>query len=101
MEAHAAAIVLINAFEVLPESDEEFLRGWEASRDYLRRQPGYIETTLHRSLSPSAGFRFVNVARWQDANAFRAATGSDEFRRVAAALARFPFHPSLYEVVRT
>ena len=57
-------LVLINAFEVAPDEDDEFIRGWERARDYLQTQPGYVDTALHRRVSPDADFRFVNVGRW-------------------------------------
>ena len=100
MATEPEPFVLINAFEVPPGEDDEFIRGWEASRDYLERQPGYIDTALHRSISPDADFRFVNVARWRSAEDFRAATQSPGFREVSQQLSRYPFHPGLYQVVR-
>jgi len=88
---------LINAFEVPEGEDEAFLDGWERARTHLNAQEGYLSTRLHRSLSPSAEFRFVNVALWKSAHAFQAATSSPEFKN---ANVPFPFHASLYEVVR-
>jgi hypothetical protein len=54
---------LINAFEVPAGAEEDFTRGWEAERDHLQTQPGYIKTALHQAVSPDADFRFVNVGR--------------------------------------
>jgi heme-degrading monooxygenase HmoA len=93
----AEPVVLINAFEVPPDADEAFLNGWERSREFLRAQPGYRSTRLHRSLAPDADFRFVNVALWESAAAFRAAVAQPEFRATAGP---FTSHPALYEVVR-
>jgi heme-degrading monooxygenase HmoA len=90
-------VVLINAFEVPEGEDEAFLRGWERQREFLSAREGYVSTRLHRSLSPDADFRFVNVALWASAQAFRDATSQPEFR---AAPVLFRFHASLYEVVR-
>ena len=59
-----ATVVLINAFEVPMGEDEAFLRGWEAARDVMQRQAGYVSTRLHQSLDPTARFRFINVAEW-------------------------------------
>jgi heme-degrading monooxygenase HmoA len=91
--------VLINAFEVSPEADEEFITGWEATRVYLETQPGYVDTTLHRAVSPNADFRFVNVARWQSPQQFHEAIQSEGFRAVSAPLATFRAHPGLYQAV--
>jgi heme-degrading monooxygenase HmoA len=90
-------VVLINAFEVPEGQDEAFLAAWERSRAFLSTQPGYLCTRLHRSLSPAADFRFINVALWQSPQAFQAATSQPGF---TDAPVPFPFHPSLYEVVR-
>jgi heme-degrading monooxygenase HmoA len=90
-------VVLINAFEVPEAEDEAFLAGWERQRDFLSTQEGYLSTRLHRSLSPDASFRFVNVALWESAQAFRDATSQPEFRSAPVPLR---FHASLYEVVR-
>jgi heme-degrading monooxygenase HmoA len=101
MEAGSEPLVLINAFEVPEGREEEFIRGWEATRDYLKSQPGYVDTALHQAVSPDPDFRFVNVGRWQSPQAFQQAIQSEGFRQVSAALADFRPHPALYRVVRT
>jgi len=90
-------VVLINAFEVPAAQDEAFLAAWERASAFLSTQQGYISTRLHQSLSPSADFRFVNVARWQSPQAFQAATAQPGF---TSAPVPFPRHASLYQVVR-
>ena len=94
---NADPVVLINTFEVPEGQDEAFLEGWERARAFLATQPGYLSTRLHRSLSPGADFRFVNVAVWQSAQAFQAAIAQTAFTNAAIP---FPFHASLYDVVR-
>ena len=93
------SVILINPFEV-PEGtdDEAFLRGWERAADYLRQQPGFVSTRLHRALAPDARFRFINVAEWASPQEFQAAVTSDEFRDIARGAG--PGSPALYEVVR-
>jgi heme oxygenase (mycobilin-producing) len=93
-----SAVVLINPFEVPTGADEEFITSWEAARDYLRGQPGYLHTRLHRSILPDANFRFVNIAGWESAEAFRAAVESRGFQQ--AGRVPYPAHPALYRVVR-
>lgn len=93
----AEPVVLINAFEVPEGSDEAFLEAWERARAFLSTQEGYLSTRLHRSLAPGADFGFVNIARWQSSEAFQGATSQPEFRDASIP---FPFHASLYEVVR-
>jgi heme oxygenase (mycobilin-producing) len=91
----AEPVVLINSFEVPAGEEEAFLRFWEANRDFLSKQEGYVSTRLHRSLAPDAEFRFVNVARWQSAQSFQKATSQPGFR---AAASPYRFHAALYEV---
>jgi heme-degrading monooxygenase HmoA len=92
-------VVLINPFEVPPGGDDAFLAAWEASRAFLASQPGYLGTRLHRSLSPEADFRFVNIGRYTSPQAFQTAIGQPQFRQAAAAI-QHRAHPGLYEVVR-
>jgi len=94
---NAEPVVLINAFEVPEGADEAFLQAWERARAFLATQEGYVSTRLHRSLSPGADFRWVNVAVWRSPQAFQAATAQPGFTN---ATIPFPFHPALYEVVR-
>jgi heme oxygenase (mycobilin-producing) len=92
-------VVLINAFEVPPEGDDAFLAAWEQTRVFLRGQPGYLATRLHRSLSPEADFRFVNIGHYASPQAFQTAVGQPGFREAAAAI-QHRAHPGLYQVVR-
>jgi heme-degrading monooxygenase HmoA len=94
------SVILINPFEV-PEGteDEDFLRGWERAAEYMRQQPGFVSSRLHRALAPDAPFRFINVAEWASPQDFQAAVGSEEFREIAKGGA--PGAPALYEVVRS
>jgi len=94
-------VILINAFEVPGDQAGQFIAAWEKTRDYLRSQPGYIDTRLHQALTSEADFQFVNVARWETAEAFLAATQSQGFRESAIGLVGYRPHPSLYRVVRT
>jgi heme-degrading monooxygenase HmoA len=90
-------VILINPFEVPAGDEERFLAGWDAARELLASQRGYLGTRLHRSLA-AASFRFVNVARWSSPLMFSRAVQRPEFQRAAAALT-FASHPALYQVV--
>ena len=93
----AGGVVLINPFEVPEGEDERFLAGWDAARDALARQQGYLGTRLHRSSEPAA-FRFVNVARWSSPLMFFRALQRPEFQQAAQAMP-FASHPALYQPV--
>jgi antibiotic biosynthesis monooxygenase (ABM) superfamily enzyme len=98
--ARAEPVTLINLFEVPPGQLEAALRWWEAARDIMARQPGYLSTRLHQAMTPEARFQLVNMAEWESAEAFQAAS-----RRLQAELAVPPpeglrFTPGLFRVVR-
>ena len=42
-------LVLINAFEVPADADDDFVAGWEAARDYLRYRPHPVLYELIRT----------------------------------------------------
>jgi heme-degrading monooxygenase HmoA len=76
-------VVLINQFNVAPEDAERFLEVWAHDAGFMRQQPGFISTQLHRGTAGST--TFVNVAVWESARALGAAFRSPEFQRRAAA----------------
>jgi hypothetical protein len=39
----------------------------------MTHEPGFIDTTLHRSLAPDARFQFINIAHWESVEAWQAA----------------------------
>lgn len=90
-------IVLINTFEVSPRQEDDFLRSWERSRDFLMTQDGYRSSRLHQGVNPGADRRFVSVAAWDSEATFRAAITSNGFRELNLA---YPIDASIYEVVR-
>lgn len=98
MAEQCTAIV---AYEVEAEDCERFLDSWEIANNFLKQQPGFASTALHRAASANPDFRFVNISCWESADAFRAATQSQAFRDASGRLEAFPIHASVYEVLRT
>ena len=99
-EDQAVPVVLINPFVVPADKLDESLALWEQARDFLQREPGYISTILHQSVSGDAQYRLINVAQWESAESFHAATAR---MRETANLPRIEgvsFEPALYTVVR-
>lgn len=90
-------VTLINSFEVPPQADETFLRVWQGVADFMKRQPGFINTRLHRALRPDAHFRFVNVAQWRTPQDFMTATQTEEFKTLTEGSP--PSFASLYETL--
>jgi heme-degrading monooxygenase HmoA len=94
------SVVLINPFEVPAHVPaDQFLAGWERAADLLKSRPGFIGSRLHRSLSPDARFRFVNVAEWESPQHFQDAVTDPAFAELAKDSP--PNSPALYDVVRT
>jgi hypothetical protein len=54
--ARAENVVLINLFEVPAGGEDAAVRLWDAARDFLARQPGYVSARLHRSVAPDARY---------------------------------------------
>ncbi len=92
-------VTLITGFDVPAGREEEFFELWTKVNDYMRAKPGYLSHRLHRAISSDAPYRFVNVARWESAELFRAAH-DEGFRALVRdpRWAAFPAHPGLYEV---
>lgn len=74
-------VTLMNSFAVSPGRDEAFHELWARTAKYFTAQPGFISLRLHRAVSADAQYRWVNVANWESEAHFRAAHGTDEFRR--------------------
>ena len=85
LQQDTGPVVLINTFRVAPEDVERLLTVWAEDAAYMKQQPGFIETQLHRGIAGSA--TFVNVAVWESAQALRAAFLSPQFQAHAA---RYP-----------
>ena len=75
------------------------LAAWEHDATWMKKQPGYISTQLHRGISHLA-FHVPELAVWKSVEHFRAAFTNPEFR---GALAAYPSSvvasPHLFEKV--
>lgn len=93
-------ITLINAFEVPADKLDETIAFWEQARDYLQTQPGYISTALHQSITDDARFRLVNIAIWESADAFFAASKNMRAEAELPKIEGLTANPALYTVIR-
>jgi heme-degrading monooxygenase HmoA len=75
----------MNTFHVAPEDVDGFMEAWKADGKFMKTQPGYVSTQLHRGTAGST--TFINVAEWDSVEAFRAAASQPEFQ---ASLSRYP-----------
>ncbi len=78
-------VVLVNIFEVDAPDEAALVAAWEADANWMKEQPGYISTQLHRGVGPSR--LFLNYAVWESVAHFRAAFTHPDFM---AALANYP-----------
>ncbi|WP_299479516.1 antibiotic biosynthesis monooxygenase family protein [uncultured Roseibium sp.] len=93
-------VVLINAFTVPVESLDEAIAMWDIARDFLDDQPGYVSTKLHRSLSTDATYLLINVAQWETAEQYKAATTKMRDSKILPRIEGVIPNPNLYEVIR-
>jgi heme-degrading monooxygenase HmoA len=64
------AITTIVHFTVPAENADRFLAFWQGViRDEMKRRPGLVDGVLHRSIDADGPYQFINVARWQSAEA--------------------------------
>jgi heme-degrading monooxygenase HmoA len=96
MRAEEGPIVLVNVFTVDPAEADALLKAWEHDAYFMKAQPGYISTQLHRGIAGSS--TFVNYAVWQSVESFRNAFGNPEFqKRVADYPASVVVKPHLFK----
>jgi quinol monooxygenase YgiN len=73
LQEDTGPVVLINQFNVAPEEVERFLEVWADDAAFMKRQPGFISTQLHRGTAGST--TFMNVAVWESSRALGEACG--------------------------
>ena len=86
-------LTFVNCFQVDPGREEEALVTWREFNRYFVVKPGYISHRLHRG-DDDASFRYVNVVRWESAEAWAAAHDAG-FRDMAARPLPFVSLPTL------
>jgi len=68
----------VNLFTPDKADEPAFLAAWEDDARFMKRQPGFISTQLHRALGENS--TGLNTAIWESAARFRAAFTNPEFR---------------------
>lgn len=81
----AVAVVLVNIFTLDKADEDAFLKVWQEDAVFMKRQPGFIATQLHRAIGDSP--TYLNYAVWESTAHFRAAFTHPEFR---AKLSSYP-----------
>jgi heme-degrading monooxygenase HmoA len=81
----AGPVVLVNVFTLDKADEQTFLKVWQDDAVFMKRQPGFISTQLHRAIGESP--TYLNYAVWASTGDFRAAFTHPEFR---AKLSKYP-----------
>jgi len=79
----ASPAVLVNLFTVEAEDIPALLKAWEADANWMKKQPGFISTQLHRALGESCVF--LNYAVWESVETFRDAFTHPNFQNSLSA----------------
>jgi len=83
---HAATpAVLVNLFTVDEADIPALMIAWEKDANWMKQQPGFLSTQLHRAIGGSS--MFMNYAVWESVDHFRAAFTHPNF---VSALGAYP-----------
>jgi heme-degrading monooxygenase HmoA len=74
----ASPVVLVNVFTADANDVDALLKAWEKDANWMKKQPGFIATQLHRAIGNSNVF--MNYAVWESVDHFRQAFTHAEFR---------------------
>ena len=85
LEADESPVVLVNIFQVHEADVPAVLEAWAVDGAWMKRQPGFISTQLHRGIGGSTVL--MNYAVWESVAHFRTAFNHPEFKQ---SLARYP-----------
>jgi heme-degrading monooxygenase HmoA len=91
-------VVLVNLFTLDKGDEPSFLQVWQDDAAFMKRQPGFISTQLHRAIGD--GPTYLNYAVWESTSHFRAAFAHPEFRsKISAYPSSAVASPHLFEKV--
>jgi heme-degrading monooxygenase HmoA len=79
----AAPVVLVNVVTLDKADEQTFVEAWQNDAAFMKRQPGFISTQLHRAIGESP--TYLNYAVWESTATFRAAFTHPEFRETLSA----------------
>ncbi|OAO03894.1 antibiotic biosynthesis monooxygenase family protein [Parasphingorhabdus sp.] len=94
----AGPVVLVNIFTVDAEDQDALVAAWQDDALFMKKQPGYISTQLHKAVGASS--MYFNYAIWESVSHFRSAFSDPEFQK---ALSHYPSSavtaPHLFEKI--
>lgn len=89
----AATVVLVNLFTLDRAEEQTFLEVWQDDAAFLKQQPGFISTQLHRALGENP--TYLNCAIWESTATFRTAFTHPQFRSKISAIRPRRLPPSI------
>jgi len=96
LAVEASPVVLVNLFSIDGSDEQNFLQLWQDDANFMRRQPGFISTQLHRAIGES--LTYLNYAVWESTAHFRAAFTHPEFQaKLSAYPATYVAAPHLFQ----
>ena len=85
LDDNVSPVILVNIFNVAESDIPALIAAWEADANWMKMQPGYISTQLHRGIAGSTVF--MNYVIWESVAYFRAAFKHPDFK---SALGQYP-----------
>lgn len=86
METDAGPILMINLLTMALEDEAAFLAAWTADSLFIKRQPGFISTQLHRAIGENP--TYVNYAVFDSVAARHAASRTPTSRKSSRRIRR-------------
>jgi heme-degrading monooxygenase HmoA len=77
LQGSADPVMLVNLFTVAEADIPALMSAWEKDANWMKRQPGFLSTQLHRAIGGSC--MFMNYAVWESVGSFRAAFTHPDF----------------------
>jgi heme-degrading monooxygenase HmoA len=94
----AGPVVLVNVFTLDKADEQTFLDAWQDDAHFMKQQPGFISTQLHRAIGESP--TYLNYAVWESNADFRAAFTHPQFRaKISAYPSSAVASPHLFQKV--
>jgi quinol monooxygenase YgiN len=97
-EEKAGPIVLVNTFFVPRDKIDEFLTQWKDDAQFMKAQPGFISTQMHRGVGGSQ--LLVNIGIWESTEDLARAHANPEFQALARKLPEgVVAHPHIFQKI--
>ena len=94
----ATPVVLVNLVTLDKADEPRFLEAWQHDAAFMKRQPGFISTQLHRAIGDSP--TYLNYAVWESTADYRTAFTHPQFRaKISAYPSSAVASPHLFQKV--